>query len=232
MAQHGKKYRKSHEGLDREKRYTLEEAVTLLKGAAYAKFDEAVEIAIRLGIDAKKTDQLVRGSVVLPHGLGKKVRVLVFAKGDKEVEAREAGADFHGGDELVEKIQGGWMDFDKVIATPDMMGQVGKLGKVLGPRGLMPNPKLGTVTFDVARAIQEVKAGRAEYRAEKAGIVQAAVGRKSFESAPLLENIRALIDSVIKSKPATSKGQYLKSITLSTTMGPGVKVDIAQFGGH
>jgi large subunit ribosomal protein L1 len=232
MAQHGKKYRKALEGVDREKRHTLEEAVALLKAASFAKFDEAVEISVRLGIDAKKTDQLVRGSVVLPHGLGKKVRVLVFAKGDKEVEAREAGADFHGGDELVEKVQGGWMDFDKVIATPDMMGQVGKLGKVLGPRGLMPNPKLGTVTFDVARAIQEVKAGRAEYRAEKSGIVQAAVGRKSFEAPALLENIRSFLDSVVKAKPATSKGQYLKTITLSTTMGPGVKVDVVQFGSH
>ena len=230
MAQHGKKYRAALAGVDREKRYGLEEAVALVKKLAYAKYDEAVEISVRLGIDAKKTDQLVRGSVVLPHGLGKKVRVLVFAKGDKEVEAREAGADFHGGDELVEKIQGGFLDFDKVIATPDMMGQVGRLGKVLGPRGLMPNPKLGTVTFDVARAIQEVKAGRAEYRAEKSGIVQAAVGRKSFEVAPLLENIHALMGSILKAKPATSKGHYLKSVTISTTIGPGVKLDVGQFG--
>jgi large subunit ribosomal protein L1 len=232
MAQHGKKYRKALEGVDRAKRYGLEEAVALVRSLAYAKYDEAVEVSIRLGIDAKKTDQLVRGSVVLPHGLGKKVRVLVFAKGDKEVEAREAGADFHGGDELVEKIQGGWMDFDKVIATPDMMGQVGRLGKVLGPRGLMPNPKLGTVTFDVARAIQEVKAGRAEYRAEKAGIVHAAVGRKSFDDARLVENIRSFMDSVLKAKPATSKGQYLKGVALSTTIGPGVKLDVGQFGAH
>jgi large subunit ribosomal protein L1 len=232
MAQHGKKYRKALEGVDRTKRYGLEEAVALVKSLAYAKYDEAVEISVRLGIDAKKTDQLVRGSVVLPHGLGKKVRVLVFAKGDKEVEAREAGADFHGGDELVEKVQGGFMDFDKVIATPDMMGQVGRLGKVLGPRGLMPNPKLGTVTFDVARAIQEVKAGRAEYRAEKAGIVHAAVGRKSFDDARLVENIRSFMDSVLKAKPATSKGQYLKGVALSTTIGPGVKLDVGQFGAH
>lgn len=232
MAQHGKKYRKALEGVDRTKRYGLEEAVALVKSLAYGKYDEAVEISVRLGIDAKKTDQLVRGSVVLPHGLGKKVRVLVFAKGDKEVEAREAGADFHGGDELVEKIQGGFLDFDKVIATPDMMGQVGRLGKVLGPRGLMPNPKLGTVTFDVARAIQEVKAGRAEYRAEKAGIVHAAVGRKSFDDARLVENIRSFMDSVLKAKPATSKGQYLKGVALSTTIGPGVKLDVGQFGAH
>jgi len=232
MAQHGKKYRKALEGVDRTKRYGLEEAVALVKSLAYAKYDEAVEISVRLGIDAKKTDQLVRGSVVLPHGLGKKVRVLVFAKGDKEVEAREAGADFHGGDELVEKIQGGFLDFDKVIATPDMMGQVGRLGKVLGPRGLMPNPKLGTVTFDIARAIQEVKAGRAEYRAEKAGIVHAAVGRKSFDDARLVENIRSFMDSVLKAKPATSKGQYLKGVALSTTIGPGVKLDVGQFGAH
>ena len=232
MAQHGKKYRKALEGVDRTKRYGLEEAVALVKSLAYAKYDEAVEISVRLGIDAKKTDQLVRGSVVLPHGLGKKVRVLVFAKGDKETEAREAGADFHGGDELVEKIQGGFLDFDKVIATPDMMGQVGRLGKVLGPRGLMPNPKLGTVTFDIARAIQEVKAGRAEYRAEKAGIVHAAVGRKSFDDARLVENIRSFMDSVLKAKPATSKGQYLKGVALSTTIGPGVKLDVGQFGAH
>jgi len=230
MARHGKKYRKALEGVDRTKRYGLEEAVALVRGISYAKYDEAVEMSVRLGIDAKKTDQLVRGSVVLPHGLGKQVRVLVFAKGDKETEAREAGADFYGGDELVEKIQGGWMDFDKVIATPDMMGQVGRLGKVLGPRGLMPNPKLGTVTFDVARAIQEVKAGRAEYRAEKSGIVQAAVGRKSFEDQKLLENIRVLMGSIIKAKPATSKGHYLKGVTISTTIGPGVKLDVGQFG--
>jgi large subunit ribosomal protein L1 len=232
MAQHGKKYRKALEGVDRAKRYGLEEAVALVKSLAYAKYDEAVEVSVRLGIDAKKTDQLVRGSVVLPHGLGKKVRVLVFAKGDKENEAREAGADFHGGDELVEKIQGGWMDFDKVIATPDMMGQVGRLGKVLGPRGLMPNPKLGTVTFDIARAIREVKAGRAEYRAEKAGIVHAAVGRKSFEVPQLLENVRALLDSILKAKPATSKGHYLRGVAISTTIGPGVKLDVTQFGSH
>jgi large subunit ribosomal protein L1 len=232
MARHGKKYRKALEGVDRAKRYGLEEGVALVKRLAYAKYDEAVEVSVRLGIDAKKTDQLVRGSVVLPHGLGKKVRVLVFAKGDKEVEAREAGADLHGGDELVEKVQGGFMDFDKVIATPDMMGQVGRLGKVLGPRGLMPNPKLGTVTFDIARAIQEVKAGRAEYRAEKAGIVHAAVGRKSFDDGRLLENIRAFMDSVLKAKPATSKGQYLKGVALSTTIGPGVKLDVGQFGAH
>jgi large subunit ribosomal protein L1 len=230
MARHGKKYRKALEGVDRAKRYGLEEAVTLVRSLSYAKYDEAVEMSVRLGIDAKKTDQLVRGSVVLPHGLGKSVRVLVFAKGDKANEARDAGADFFGGDELVEKIQGGWMDFDKVIATPDMMGQVGRLGKVLGPRGLMPNPKLGTVTFDVSRAIQEVKAGRAEYRAEKSGIVQAAVGRKSFEDQKLLENIHALMGSIIKSKPATSKGHYLKSVTISTTIGPGVKLDVGQFG--
>jgi large subunit ribosomal protein L1 len=230
MARHGKKYRKALEGVDRTKRYGLDEAVALVKSLSYAKYDEAVEMSVRLGIDAKKTDQLVRGSVVLPHGLGKSVRVLVFAKGDKANEARDAGADFFGGDELVEKIQGGWMDFDKVIATPDMMGQVGRLGKVLGPRGLMPNPKLGTVTFDIAKAIQEVKAGRAEYRAEKSGIVQAAVGRKSFELPQLLDNIHALMGSILKAKPATSKGHYLKSVTISTTIGPGVKLDVGQFG--
>ena len=232
MARHGKKYAKARGGVDRLRRYGLEEAVELLKGLTYAKFDEAVEVAVRLGVDPKKTDQQVRGSVVLPHGLGKQVRVLVFAKGDKEVEAREAGAEYHGADELLEKVMGGWMDFDKVIATPDMMGQVGRLGKVLGPRGLMPNPKLGTVTFDVARAVREVKAGRAEFRAEKAGIVHAAVARKSHAAAQIVENVRAFMDAVMKAKPATSTGQYLKGVTLSTTMGPGVKLDIAAFGGH
>jgi large subunit ribosomal protein L1 len=232
MARHGKQYAKSLAGVDRMRRYGLEEAVALLKAAAYAKFDETVEVAVRLGVDPKKTDQQVRGSIVLPHGLGKQVRVLVFAKGDKENEAREAGAEHHGADELVEKVMGGWLEFDKVIATPDMMGQVGRLGKVLGPRGLMPNPKLGTVTFDVGRAVREVKAGRAEYRAEKSGIVHAAVARKSHEVAQIVENIRALMDSVMKSKPATSKGQYLQGVTVSTTMGPGVKIDLAEFVGH
>jgi len=232
MARHGRKYEKARGGVDRLKRYEPEEAVELLRGVSFAKFDEAFEVAIRLGIDPKKTDQQVRGSVVLPHGLGKQVRVLVFAKGDKEVEAREAGAEYHGGEELVEKVMGGWMDFDKVVATPDMMGQVGRLGKVLGPRGMMPNPKLGTVTFDVGRAVREVKAGRAEYRAEKSGIVHAAVARKSHATAQVVENLRALVESVLKAKPATSKGQYLKGLTLTTTMGPGVKLDLAAFGGR
>src|SRR5512143_1814268 len=216
---------------DKSKEYPVEEALGILKKLPGAKFDETVDLSLRLGVDPKHADQMVRGAIVLPHGIGKAVRVAVFAKGEKEKEAREAGADVVGAEDLVEKIQGGFMDFDSTVATPDLMGQVGRLGKVLGPRGLMPNPKLGTVTFDVARAIQEVKAGRAEYRAEKAGIVHAAVGRKSFDDGRLVENIRSFMDSVLKAKPATSKGQYLKGVALSTTIGPGVKLDVGQFGG-
>ncbi len=232
MARSGKKYQAARKQIDRTQRYQLADAVRLVKEMAAAKFDETMEVAVRLGVDPKKTDQQVRGSVVLPHGTGRSVRILVFAKGDKEVEAREAGADFVGGEDMIEKIQGGWLDFDKVVATPDMMGQVGKLGKVLGPRGLMPNPKVGTVTFDVAHAIREIKAGKVEFRAEKAGIVQAAVGRRSFEEGQIVANITTFMETLIKAKPSASKGTYIKSVTLSSTMGPGVKLETTQFSGR
>jgi large subunit ribosomal protein L1 len=205
--------------------YSLEEALTLIKETHYAKFDESVDLAVRLGVDPKHSDQMVRGSVVLPHGTGKKVRILVFAKGEKEKEATQAGADFVGLDDLIEKINKGWMEFDTVVATPDLMGTVGKLGKVLGPRGLMPNPKTGTVTFDVARAIKEIRQGKVEYRVEKAGIVHVSVGRVSFSPAQLLENANMVVDSIIKGKPASSKGTYIRSIIVSSTMGPGVSID-------
>lgn len=197
----------------------------LVVGSARAKFDETVETAIRLGVNPAHADQMVRGSVVLPNGLGKSVRVLVFAKGEKEKEALDAGADVVGSDDIVEKVKAGWLEFDRVIATPDMMGSVGKLGKILGPRGLMPNPKVGTVTFDVAKAVAELKAGKVEFRVEKAGIVHTPLGKVSFGVDKLLENIQAVIETIIKLKPSSSKGTYLKSISLSTTMGPGVKVD-------
>jgi large subunit ribosomal protein L1 len=225
MANRGKKYLEARSKVDRSKRYELEEGVKLLTETAIAKFDEGVDLAIRLGVDPKKADQMVRGTVVLPHGIGKKVRVLVFAKGPKEKEALDAGADFVGAEDLIEKISKGWLDFDKAIATPDMMGTVSKLGKILGPRGLMPNPKVGTVTFDVAKAIKEIKAGKVEFRVEKAGIVHVPVGKVSFGFDRLLENIRTLLETILRVKPPTSKGIYLRSITLSTTMGPGVKVD-------
>ena len=229
MGKTGRKQVEAKKKVDRLKRYPLDEALKLVKELAYAGFDESIEVAVRLGIDARKTDQQIRGSVVLPHGTGKELKVLVFAKGDKEVEAREAGADFVGGDEMVEKVQGGWLEFDKAVATPDMMGQVGKLGRVLGPRGLMPNPKVGTVTFEVAHAVKEIKAGKVEYRTEKTGIVHAAIGKRSFEENSLEENLRTFLETIIKAKPAASKGQYLKSITLSSTMGPGVKLETSQF---
>jgi large subunit ribosomal protein L1 len=225
MANRGKKYLAARDKVDRNKRYELEEGVKLLTETTYAKFDEGVDLAIRLGVDPKKADQMVRGTVVLPHGIGKKVRVLVFAKGPKEKEALEAGADFVGAEDMVEKISQGWLDFDKAIATPDMMGMVSKLGKILGPRGLMPNPKVGTVSFDVAKAVKEIKAGKVEFKVEKAGIVHVPVGKVSFGFDRLLENIRALLEVILRVKPPTSKGVYLRSITLSTTMGPGVKVD-------
>lgn len=207
------------------KAYGLKEAVGLVKQAAYAKFDESVDLALRLGVDPKRSDQMVRGTSVLPHGTGKKVRVLVFAKGEKEQEARAAGADFVGADDLMEKIKGGWMEFDQAIATPDLMGAVGKLGKVLGPRGLMPNPKTGTVTFEVAKAIAEIRKGRVEYKVEKAGIVQVPVGKVSFDEQRLYENAHSILESVMKAKPASCKGRYLKSATISSTMGPGIKLD-------
>jgi large subunit ribosomal protein L1 len=211
--------------IDRSKSYTVAEAMEIVKQAPAAKFDESVDLSLRLGVDPKHADQMVRGAIVLPHGIGKAVRVAVFAKGDKEREAREAGADVVGAEDLVEKIQGGFMDFDSTIATPDLMGQVGRLGKVLGPRGLMPNPKLGTVTFDVGRAVREVKAGKVEFRVDKAGNVHVQVGKKSFPQEDLVANAMALLEAVVKAKPAASKGVYLRSLTLSTTMGPGIPVD-------
>ena len=210
---------------DREKDYSVEEAFGILKKLPNAKFDESVDMSLRLGVDPKHADQMVRGAIVLPHGIGKAVRVAVFAKGEKEREAREAGADVVGAEDLVEKIQGGFMDFDSTIATPDLMGQVGRLGKVLGPRGLMPNPKLGTVTFDVGRAVREVKAGKVEFRVDKAGNVHVQVGKKSFPAEHLVANAMALLEAIVKAKPAASKGVYLRRVTLSTTMGPGIPVD-------
>jgi len=205
--------------------YGLREGVEAVKGAAYAKFDESVDLAIRLGIDPKRSDQMVRGTTSLPHGTGKQVRVLVFAKGEKEQEARAAGADFVGSDDLMEKIKGGWLEFDCAIATPDLMASVGKLGKQLGPRGLMPNPKTGTVTFEVGKAVSEIRKGRVEYKVEKAGIVQVPVGKVSFKPEQLYDNASAILEAVVKAKPASCKGRYLKSVTISSTMGPGVKLD-------
>jgi large subunit ribosomal protein L1 len=225
MATRGKKYIAAREKVDRNKRYELEEAITLLSETAHAKFDEGVDVAIRLGVDPKKPDQMVRGTVVLPNGTGKKVRVLVFTKGPKEKEALDAGADYVGAEDLIEKISKGWLDFDKAIATPDMMGLVSKLGKILGPRGLMPNPKVGTVTFDLEKAVREIKAGKVEFKVEKAGIAHVPVGKVSFGFDRLLENIKTLLDVILRVKPPTSKGIYLRSITLSTTMGPGIKID-------
>ncbi len=205
--------------------YGLKEAVELVKQTAYAKFDESVDLALRLGVDPKRSDQMVRGTTVLPHGTGKKLRVLVFAKGEKEQEAREAGADFVGADDLMEKIKGGWMEFDQAIATPDLMGAVGKLGKILGPRGLMPNPKTGTVTFDVAKAIAEIRKGRVEYKVEKAGIIHVPIGKVSFDVQKLYDNAHAILESVMKARPASCKGRYLRSATISSTMGVGVRLD-------
>ncbi len=228
MAKIGKRLRAAKEAVDRTRRYKLDEAIELVKKTATAKFDESVDVAVKLGVDPRKADQMVRGAVALPHGTGKSVKVLVFAKGDKEKEALDAGADYVGGEELAEKIQKeGWLDFDKVIATPDMMRIVGKLGRILGPRGLMPNPKVGTVTFDVGRAIKEVKAGRIEFRVEKAGIIHAPVGRASFPPEHLKENVLALLGTLLKMRPAAAKGAYIQNVTLSSTMGPGVKVDTA-----
>jgi len=208
-----------------ERAYTLEEAIPLVQKVKFAKFDETVELAFRLGVDPKHADQMVRGTVVLPHGLGKTKRVLAIAAGEKQKEAQEAGADVVGGEEIVEKIQGGWMDFEAVVATPDMMKAVGRLGKILGPRGLMPNPKTGTVTFEIAKAVKEIKAGKVEFRVDKTGIVHVPVGKTSFPSPSLLANAQALVDSIVKAKPAASKGRYLRSITLCSTMGPAVRID-------
>jgi large subunit ribosomal protein L1 len=216
--------------VDRSKKYTLEEACALVKKAAPAKFNETVDLAVRLGVNPRHADQMVRGAVVLPHGTGQALRVLVFAKGDKAKEAEGAGADMVGAEDLVAKVQEGFMDFDRVIATPDMMGMVGKLGRILGPRGLMPNPKVGTVTFDVKTAVGEAKAGKVEYRVEKAGIVHARIGKVNFTEQALMTNANALIQALVRAKPATAKGTYLRSITLSSTMGPGVRIDTLAFG--
>ncbi len=232
MAKVSKNRAKGDEIVDRTRKYSVEEAASLVKKAKFAKFDETVDIAVRLGVNPKHADQMVRGALVLPHGTGQTVRVLVFARGEKDREAREAGADFVGADDMVLKVNEGFIDFDRVIATPDMMGAVGKLCRVLGPRGLMPNPKVGTVTFDVGQAVREAKGGKVEYRVEKAGIVHARVGKSSFEEKALAENALAIINALVKAKPSTAKGTYLRSITLSSTMGPGVRVDPAPFMGH
>jgi large subunit ribosomal protein L1 len=220
-----KRYDAATKKIEPEKQYSEEEALTLVKEMPGAKFDESVDLSFRLGVDPKHADQMVRGAVVLPHGIGKTVRVAVFAKGEKEREAREAGADVVGAEDLVERVQGGWMEFDTAVATPDLMGQVGRLGKVLGPRGLMPNPKLGTVTFDIGRAVREAKAGKVEFRVDKAGNIHAPVGKRSFPLEHLVANANAVIEAVMRAKPAAAKGTYLRSLTLSTTMGPGVAVD-------
>jgi large subunit ribosomal protein L1 len=227
MSKSTKKHNAAMTGIDRNKVYALKTAVDVVKGAAYAKFDETVDVAVRLGVDPRHADQMVRGAVVLPNGLGKTVRVLVFAKGEKEKEALEAGADYVGADDLVAKIQGGWFDFDTAIATPDMMGVVGKIGKLLGPRGLMPNPKVGTVTFEVARAVNESKAGKVEFRVEKAGIVHAPIGKISFDADKLQGNLIAIVEALLKAKPSAAKGTYIKKISLSSTMGPGINLDIS-----
>jgi large subunit ribosomal protein L1 len=225
MPKLGKRKKAADALLEKGRKYTVEEAVAIVKKGAKCKFDETVDLAVRLGVNPKHADQMVRGAIVLPHGTGQKLRVLVFAKGEKEREATAAGADFAGSDELVQKVSDGFMDFDRVIATPDMMGAVGKLGRILGPRGLMPNPKVGTVTFDVANAVKEAKAGKVEYRVEKAGIVHARIGKSSFTEQALGDNAMALIQALVRAKPSTAKGIYLKSITLTSTMGPGVRID-------
>lgn len=225
MLRRGKRIIAAKAKVEPTKRYTLKEATEMIVSMPGAKFDETVDAAVRLGVNPAHADQMVRGSVVLPNGLGKKVRVLVFAKGDKEKEAQDAGADLVGNDEIIEKIKGGWLDFDRVIATPDMMGSVGKIAKILGPRGLMPNPKVGTVTFDIANAVKELKAGKVEFRVEKAGIIHSPVGKISFGAEKLSENVNALLEIIIKLKPASSKGTYIKSIAISSTMGAGVRID-------
>ncbi len=227
MPNHGKKYSESRKKIDSHKRYDVEEAITVALESSFVKFDETIDVAINLGVDPRHADQMVRGTVILPNGLGKEVKVLVFAKGEKEKEALDAGADFAGNDEFIDKIKGGWFGFDKAVATPDVMGVVGKIGKLLGPRGLMPNAKTGTVTFDISRAVNELKAGKIDFRVEKAGIIHAPIGKVSFGVAKLAENLNSLIDKIMRLKPASSKGIYLKNIVISTTMGPGIKVDTA-----
>lgn len=227
MSKRGKKYSDSKKRIDSEGIESFNDVVKVMLDSAFAKFDETVDVAVRLGVDPRHADQMVRGSVVLPHGTGKETKILVFAKGEKEKEAADAGADFVGNEDLIEKIKGGWFGFDKAVATPDMMGAVGKLGKLLGPRGLMPNAKTGTVTFDVARAINDLKAGKIDFRAEKAGIVHAPMGKVSFGVDKIVQNMTAFFDTIMRLKPASSKGTYLKGIAISTTMGPGVKIDLA-----
>ncbi|NIO10581.1 MAG: 50S ribosomal protein L1 [Deltaproteobacteria bacterium] len=228
MSAKGKSYRAKAEKIDREKRYTLEEGLRLVRETGRVKFDETVELAVRLGVDPRQADQNIRGTVLLPHGMGKAVQVLVFAKGEKEKEAQEAGADFVGSDELVKKISDGWLEFDKAVATPDMMGQVGRIGKILGPRGLMPNPKAGTVTQDIGKAVRELKAGKLEFRVDKAGIVHMPIGKVSFAEEQLIENAKTLLQSLARAKPASAKGNYIRGVAVSATMGPGIKVDPAQ----
>src|SRR5919197_1267403 len=228
MRKRGKKFAAARGQVGADRAYSIEDAIPLMQKIKFAKFDETVDMSLRLGVDPKHADQMVRGTVVLPHGLGKSKRVLAIAGGEKQKEAQDAGADVVGGEEMVDKIQGGFMDFDAVVATPDMMRAVGKLGKVLGPRGLMPNPKTGTVTMDIGRAVKEIKAGKVEFRVDKTGIIHAPVGKVSFPAQSLIENAHALVDSVVKAKPSAAKGKYLKSVTLSSTMGPGIAIDTTQ----
>ena len=225
----GKKYRAAAAQVDNDRLYSVDEAVELAKKVAYAKFDETVEVDMTLGVDPRKADQMVRGTLVLPHGLGKSKRIVVIASSDKMNEAKEAGADEVGGDDIVERIKGGWLDFDALIATPDMMKSVGQLGKILGPRGLMPNPKTGTVTFEVGRAVRETKAGKVEFRVDKTGVIHAPVGKVSFDKERLVENARALIDAVVRAKPSAAKGKYVRNATISSTMGPGIRLNTAEF---
>ena len=227
MAKRGKKYTEFIKKMDAQMKHDFSEGVRVAIDSSYAKFDETIDLAVRLGVDPRHAEQMVRGTVVLPNGLGKEVKVLVFAKGEKEKEALDAGADFVGNDDLIEKIKGGWLDFDKAVATPDVMGSVGKIGKVLGPRGLMPNAKTGTVTFDVAKAVTELKAGKIDFRVEKAGIIHAPVGKVSFGVEKIVQNIAAFVGTIIRLKPASSKGTYVKGVVISTTMGPGIKIDTA-----
>ena len=221
-----KKHKSAKEKVDRSRQYEIKEAVDMVKQLAHSNFDETVDLALNLGVDPRKSDQMVRGSVVLPHGLGKKIRVAVFAKGEKATEAENAGADFVGAEDLVEKIRSGWLDFDKAVSTPDLMGMVGKLGKILGPRGLMPNPKSGTVTFEVEKAVKDITAGRADYRTEKAGVVHVSIGKVSFDNEKLIDNAKTVIKSIEKAKPSSSKGKYLKKISISSTIGVGIPVDV------
>ncbi len=228
MSTNGKSYRDALAKVDRNQRYLLEEGLKLARETARAKFDETIEIAIRLGVDPRQADQNVRGTVTLPYGMGKTIRVLAFAKGEKEKEAQEAGADFVGGEELIKKISEGWFDFDKAVATPDMMAAVGRIGKILGPRGLMPNPKTGTVTLDIAKAVKEIKAGKLEFRVDKAGNVHVPIGKASFSGEQLIGNTKAVLTSILRAKPASAKGNYVRGVTVSSTMGPGIKLELSQ----